>query len=62
MTAEDYNLEEYDTVVSTGEQITCGLLAIALNNIGIKARSYWHGKFHFLQMVILLKQTLVKLN
>ena len=40
MTAEDYNLEEYDTVVSTGEQITCGLLAIALNNIGIKARSY----------------------
>ena len=37
MTAEDYNLEEYDTVVSTGEQITCGLLAIALNNIGIKA-------------------------
>lgn len=31
---------EYDKVVSAGELITAGLLAIALKNIGINARSY----------------------
>ena len=31
---------EYDTVVSTGEQVTIGLLAIALQDIGIPARSW----------------------
>jgi aspartate kinase len=35
----DSQSAEFDVVVSTGEQITCGLLALALNNIGIKARS-----------------------
>jgi aspartate kinase len=33
---------EYDTVVATGEQVTIGLLAIALQQIGVKARS-WTG-------------------
>src|SRR5258708_19262124 len=28
---------EYDVVVAAGEQVTCGLLAIALNAAGIKA-------------------------
>ena len=31
---------EYDRVVSSGEMITAGLLAIALKNIGINAKSY----------------------
>ncbi len=31
---------EYDTVVSSGEQVTSGLLAIALQELGLKARSY----------------------
>lgn len=31
---------EYDTVVSSGELITAGLLALALDNIGILAKSY----------------------
>ncbi|HJR55976.1 MAG TPA: aspartate kinase, partial [Rhizomicrobium sp.] len=31
---------EYDVVVAAGEQITCGLLAITLNAMGIKARSW----------------------
>ncbi len=35
-----YDNREYDTVVSTGEQITIGLLAITLQSMGIKARSY----------------------
>lgn len=37
-----YDLEEYDVVVSTGEQVTIGLLAMALQAIGIPARS-WTG-------------------
>ncbi|MDX1976012.1 MAG: aspartate kinase [Rickettsiales bacterium] len=32
--------EEYDQVVSSGEQITCGLLSLALNEIGIPAQSF----------------------
>ena len=35
-----YNASEYDTVISSGEQVTSGLLAIALNDINIKAKSY----------------------
>lgn len=35
-----HDAREYDTIVSTGEQVTVGLLAIALQNIGIDARSW----------------------
>ena len=31
---------EYDVVVSTGEQVTCGLLSLALKNMGIPVRSW----------------------
>jgi aspartate kinase len=37
-----HDAREYDAVVSTGEQVTTGLLAIALQSIGIEARS-WAG-------------------
>jgi len=37
-----YDGREYDAVVASGEQITSGLLAIVLQSIGIKARS-WQG-------------------
>ncbi len=37
-----HDAREYDTVVSTGEQVTSGLLAIALQDIGVAARS-WQG-------------------
>lgn len=33
-------LDEYDVVISTGEQVTIGLLAIALNSMGYKAKSF----------------------
>jgi aspartate kinase len=36
----DCDAREYDAVVSTGEQVTTGLLALALNNLGIPARSW----------------------
>jgi aspartate kinase len=37
-----HDAREYDAVVASGEQVTSGLLAIALQNIGINARS-WQG-------------------
>ena len=35
-----YDPREYDVVVASGEQVTSGLLAIALQAIGVKARSW----------------------
>ena len=40
--AKLHDSREYDTVVATGEQVTIGLLAIALQEIGVPARS-WMG-------------------
>jgi aspartate kinase len=37
-----HDTREYDAVVASGEQVTAGLLAIALEGIGINARS-WQG-------------------
>src|SRR5687768_3912804 len=37
-----HDAREYDAVVSTGEQVTTGLLALALQELGLKARS-WTG-------------------
>jgi aspartate kinase len=37
-----HDAREYDVVVATGEQVTAGLLAIALQNLGVEARS-WQG-------------------
>jgi aspartate kinase len=33
-------LREYDSIVSTGEQVTSGLMSLSLINIGFKAKSY----------------------
>ncbi len=43
-----YDAREYDTVVATGEQVTVGLLALALQDIGIAARSWlgWQAPVH----------------
>src|SRR5215207_10285329 len=32
--------QEYDVVVASGEQVTAGLLAMTLQNMGVKARSF----------------------
>ncbi|HTR15739.1 MAG TPA: aspartate kinase [Acetobacteraceae bacterium] len=37
-----HDAREYDAVVATGEQVTSGLLAIALQELGVEARS-WQG-------------------
>lgn len=43
-----YDAREYDAVVATGEQVTSGLLALALQELGIQARSWqgWQIPFH----------------
>ena len=43
-----HDLREYDTVVSTGEQVTVGLLSIILQSMGVEARSWlaWQIPFH----------------
>ncbi len=40
--ALDARYVEYDAIVSTGEQVTSGLLALVLQNLGYRARS-WQG-------------------
>ena len=42
----DQELQEYDTILASGEQVTSGLLALELNSLGIKARSFlgWQAK------------------
>ncbi len=39
-TSRLHDAREYDVVVSSGEQVTAGLVALALQNIGIDARSW----------------------
>ncbi len=39
---------ELDVIVSTGEQVTIGLLSMALKNIGLKAKSYTGGQVKIL--------------
>src|SRR5262249_62337401 len=39
-TATLHDAREYDVVVGTGEQVTAGLLALALQAIGVPARSW----------------------
>jgi aspartate kinase len=35
-----HDAREYDTVVASGEQVTCGLTALALQELGVTARSW----------------------
>ena len=40
MTPKSENIREYDVIMATGEQVSVGLLTLALQNIGINARSW----------------------
>ncbi|MBF0453875.1 MAG: aspartate kinase [Magnetococcales bacterium] len=46
-TSRSYSKREYDVVVSAGEQVSIGLLAMAIESLGYKARSYlgWQVRF-----------------
>ena len=45
---EEPNLREMDVLVSTGEQVTIALLCMALQEVGIEARSYTGGQVRIL--------------
>ena len=38
--SEQFNKREFDVLLSSGEQITCALLSVALTKINIKAKSW----------------------
>jgi len=38
--SQDESLAEYDSIVSSGEQVTSGLLALEMQSLGFKARSF----------------------
>jgi aspartate kinase len=43
-----HDVREYDAIVSSGEQVTCGLMALALQSLGLQSRSYqgWQIPIH----------------
>jgi aspartate kinase len=53
---------ELDVVVSTGEQVTIGLLCMALMEIGVKARSYTGGQVRILTDSAFTKARIVSID
>jgi aspartate kinase len=53
---------ELDVVASTGEQVTIGLLAIALQELGVKARSYTGGQVRVLTDSSFTKARILKID
>jgi len=53
---------ELDVVVSTGEQVTIGLLSMALMNMGVKARSYTGGQVRILTDNAFTKARIVSID
>ena len=53
---------ELDVVAATGEQVTIGLLAIALHHLGIKAKSYTGGQVRILTDSAFTKARILKID
>jgi aspartate kinase len=53
---------ELDVIVSTGEQVTIGLLCMALMEIGVKARSYTGGQVRILTDSAFTKARIVSID
>ena len=53
---------ELDVMVSTGEQVTIGLLSMALKNLGLKARSYTGGQVRILTDNAYTKARILKID
>ena len=53
---------ELDVVAATGEQVTIGLLAIALQQLGVKARSYTGGQVRVLTDSAYTKARILKID
>src|SRR5450755_3346515 len=53
---------ELDVVAATGEQVTIGLLAIALHHLGVKAKSYTGGQVRILTDNAFTKARILKID
>lgn len=53
---------ELDVIISTGEQVTIGLLAMALKDIGLKAKSYTGGQVKILTDSAFTKARIVSID
>src|SRR5574340_1645203 len=53
---------ELDVIVSTGEQVTIGLLALALKELGLKAKSYTGGQVRILTDSAFTKARIVSID
>ncbi|MDP1634922.1 MAG: aspartate kinase, partial [Gallionellaceae bacterium] len=53
---------ELDVVISTGEQVTIGLLSMALKDIGLKAKSYTGGQIKILTDSAFTKARIVSID
>src|SRR5579864_1027137 len=53
---------ELDVMVSTGEQVTIGLLSMALKNLGLKARSYTGAQVRILTDNVHTKARIVQID
>ncbi len=53
---------ELDVVASTGEQVTIGLLAMALKNLGLKAKSYTGPQVHVLTDSAYTKARIIEID
>jgi aspartate kinase len=56
------NLRELDVVASTGEQVTIGLLSIALHELGLRAKSYTGGQVQVLTDSAFTKARILKID
>jgi aspartate kinase len=53
---------ELDVIISTGEQVTIGLLAMALKDIGLKAKSYTGWQVHVLTDSAFTKARIIEID
>ena len=60
--APDPDPRELDVVAATGEQVTIGLLAIALNAMGLRARSYTGGQVRIVTDSAFTKARIVSID
>src|SRR5690348_12145072 len=60
--APDPDPRELDVIAATGEQVTIGLLAIALHELGLKAKSYTGGQVRVLTDSTFTKARILDIN
>ncbi|TMH57154.1 MAG: aspartate kinase, partial [Betaproteobacteria bacterium] len=58
----DPDPRELDVIAATGEQVTIGLLAIALHELGLKARSYTGSQVRVLTDSVFTKARILDIN